>query len=216
MAEKLAAQVGALIWWDDGSHPGDHKAGCANTHIGALASVCGSRYADDAGWVCILEDDAVPVIGFREHLDAALSAASAGVVGLYLGTGNPVGETQQKIRTAVNTARTENKAWLAANCLIGSVGYAVRAELMDGMIEYIDGRDEELPMRISRWAQAHDVAICYTMPSLVDHDDVESIGRPWRGPHYHGRKAWWFGARESWDTGSVALGHCLVWSGPEE
>ena len=76
MAEKLAAQVGALIWWDDGSHPGDHKAGCANTHIGALASVCGSRYADDAGWVCILEDDAVPVIGFREHLDAALSAAS--------------------------------------------------------------------------------------------------------------------------------------------
>lgn len=213
MAENLASDVGGLICWDDGTHPGDSVGGCASTHLAALKSMRESAKVQAAGWLVLLEDDAVPVVAFRYWLTRALAAAPAPIVGLYLGTGNPSGEAQRQIRQAVVTAQNTNKAWLLADCLIGSVGYVVRADILADMTDFITDRDEELPLRISRWAQDRGVAICYTMPSLVNHDDNDSIGGTWRGPHYRGRKAWWHGTREQWTTSAVQLGHCPIWSG---
>jgi hypothetical protein len=169
-----------------------------------------------SSWAVVLEEDAVAVGDLRHHLHLALAYAPTPVVGLYLGTGNAVGQTQHQIRDAVRAAEDHNCAWLVADCLIGSVGYAVKTDLLADMIEFITDRDEELPLRISRWAQHRHVAICYTQPSLVDHNDGESVGRQWRGPYYSGRKAWRHGTRSCWCTGSVELGHCPVWSAPRK
>lgn len=208
MAEKLAETVSAAVCWDDGTHPGDSVAGCSATHISALNSLRGQP----GEWFTLLEDDAVPVELFTHHLGLALRHAPAPIVGLYLGTGNPSGEAQRQIRQAVVTAQNTRTAWLLADCLIGSVGYALRTDILDDLTDFITDRDEELPLRISRWAQHRDVAICYTMPSLLNHDDGVSIGGTWRGPHYRGRKAWWHGTRNNWNTDTVTLGHCPIWS----
>jgi hypothetical protein len=212
MANRLAFQTKAdTIRWDDGSRKGDHLAGCAATHLGLLAEL-----RDGAGeWSVVLEEDAVPVQDFARHVERALEYAPSPIVGLYLGTSNPASQAQQQIKQAVRAALDANQAWIAADCLIGSVGYAVRTDLLPDMIDFITERSEELPLRISRWAQARHIGICYTQPSLVDHFDGDSVGRPWRGPHYPGRKAWSYGTRECWCTGSVPLGFCSVWSAQE-
>lgn len=208
MARELAREVRAnIICWDDGQYTGDHVAGCAATHLAVLAELPRS-----AVWTVILEDDAVPVPDLRQHLAAALEYAPTPVVGLYLGTGNPSSEAQRQVGQAVAAAQEQHCGWLLADCLIGSVGYAIQSEMLDSMINSISDREEELPLRISRWAQARSIDICYTQPSLVDHDDGASIGRPWRGPGFPARRAWNYGTRDCWCTGSVRLGYCPVWS----
>ena len=202
-AEKLAEQVGASVClFDDGTLK------CEGNHLEVLRLL----HCYDADWVVVLEDDAAPQPGFGIDVRAALRNPPAPVIGLYLGTGNPSGEPQRQIKAAVDAAKAQGAAWLLADCLIGSVGYAVRGSHIADMLDFITGRDEELPLRISRWAQARGHFIGYTQPSLVDHRDDEPIGRPWRGPHFLPRKAWNYGTRENWDTPAVRIGHCPVWS----
>ncbi len=211
MVRRLCDTVQSdVICWDDGEHPNNTTGGCASTTLAVLNEMLTLPVAYT--WATVLEDDAVPVPDFRKHLAAALEYAPAPVVGLYLGTGHRPGETQQQIRQAVTAAKDANRAWIMADCLIGSVGYAIRFDLLADMVEFITARDEELPLRITRWAQDRGVAICYTQPSLVDHEDNESIGRPWRGPNFPKRRAWFYGTRACWCTGTVKLGHCPIWS----
>jgi hypothetical protein len=202
-AEALRRSVGAcLLSVDNG------VLGCEANHLSVLAGLCES----DADWVCVLEDDAVPVPEFRTHLTAALAFAPMPIVGLYLGTGNPSGVVQQRIGVAMQSAQ----AWIVGDCLIGSVGYCVRTALVSDMLRGIMDRTEELPLRISRWAQHSHIPICYTHPSLVNHCDDESIqGRPLTEHERRtggARVAWCYGTRERWNTDAVELGHCPGWS----
>jgi hypothetical protein len=210
-AENLAKQVGATITWDAREHLKlGTNLGCALTHLDALKNFSVNETSSE--WVTVLEDDAQPVTHFNDYLAGCLEYAPAPIVGLYLGTGNPSGESQRQIRQAVVTAQQRNLAWITADCLIGSVGYAIETHLLPDLIDFIDGRDEELPLRITRWAQDRNINICYTQPSLVNHDDTDSIGNPWRGPKRLQRRAWSFGGRNCWCTGSTKLGYCPIWS----
>jgi hypothetical protein len=188
----------------------DGSLGCEANHIAVLRALA-YRHVD---WCVVLEDDAQPVKDFRAHLAAALAFAPAPIVGLYLGYGNPSGETQRQSGNAARTAISEGKAWIVSDCLIGSVGYALRIRMIEPLLRDIETRGEELPLRISRWAQARSIGICYTQPSLVDHADGEpidcSMGARPRGE----RKAWNCGIRHGWDTGAVRMGHCPGWSAP--
>jgi GR25 family glycosyltransferase involved in LPS biosynthesis len=184
---------------------------CAINHIVVLDWLLHA-----ASWIVVLEDDAVPVKDFRFHVKQAVTHAPSPFVSFYLGTGNAVSETQQQIRRAVGIARDNGDAWIVGDCLIGSVGYAVRGDVAEDMVEFIDsraGRGEELPLRISRWAQDRGHPVAYTMPSLVDHDDGESIGRPYRSD-FPKRKAWYHGTRDNWNTKATLLGYCPTWSKP--
>lgn len=192
----------------------DGTLGCAGNHALVLSRLAAAARDYDC-WCVVLEDDAVPVEDFRHHLTRALEHAPEPIVGLYLGTGNPSGEIQRQIRQAVLAAQKSNNAWIVSDCLIGSVGYALRASLITPMLGYITDRDEELPLRISRWAQQNNVAICYTMPSLVNHEDGPSVIAPYRvqpGITPSPRAAWNYGTRRQWNTGAVRMGHCPNWS----
>ena len=204
-AERLCHTVGAVTCGLD-----DGALGCAGNHMLVLSKLVGF---DDADWCLVLEDDAVvDPATFVAQVKAALGCAPAPIVGLYLGTGNPSGQPQRQIRQAVADA-TPHKAWITADCLIGSVGYAIRTSLIEAMLREIADADGEFPLRVSRWAQQWDFDICYTMPSLVDHADDDPIGHPASQPRAQ-RRAWAYGTRENWDTGAVPLGHCNDWSKP--
>lgn len=199
-AEQLSLGLRAVA-----GHVDDGTLGCAGNHIQVLQQMD----AFTADWCCILEDDAVPVREFRGELARALQHAPTPIVGLYLGTGNPSGEVQIQFRQAIVAAQEQRLAWIVGDCLIGSVGYVVYADLRDDMLDYITGRDEELPLRISRWAQDRGIDVCYTAPSLVDHEDHDTVDGPsTRSP----RKAWWHGSRREWHTTAVQLGYCPAWS----
>lgn len=210
MATKLADTVGAdTISWDDGTR-GDTLTRCAAGHLSVLNQLAGTS----APWVCVLEDDAIPVDDFPFRVKQALEHTPARIVGLYLGTSG-LTKTQAQIKRAVTAAKDTNRAWIVADCLIGSVGYVAESWLLPDIIGFIADRPkEELPLRISRWAQARHFDVAYTQPSLVDHNDGDSVGKPFRAPGFPKRRAWSYGVRDNWDTPTVKLGHCPIWSGP--
>jgi hypothetical protein len=201
-AEKVCGDIDADVCNID-----DGTLGCEDNHLEVLNQLKEKRKRSE--WVVVLEDDAVVIDDFRNEVGRALASAPAPIVGLYLGTGNPSGETQRQIREAV----TRSQGWILGDALIGGVGYAIRRDLLKDIIDGITDRKEELPLRISRWAQQHKILIAYPQPSLVDHQDIDPVGKPHRGPHYLPRKAWNFGPpRANWQQPAVQLGTCPGWS----
>lgn len=199
-AERLANEVDARqLSYDDGSK------GCAGNHLAvweALTTV-GLSVND---WGVVLEDDAVPLPGFREQLHAALSAAPAPIVSLYLGTGYPV-HWQARVGRAVAAA----DAWIVADgTLLHAVGVAIKADMIRDMLDTIaeDGK----PLRpwdekVTAWARASHHWVAYTQPSLVDHaDDGSIIGiHPDGMPRTRPRKAWKVGGRDHWRSRATLL-----------
>lgn len=206
-ARALRRETGAVVMNVD-----DGTLGCEGNHLVVLDGLS-RRHVD---WCVVLEDDAVPVGDFRFHVKQALACAPAPIVGLYLGYGHPSGETQRQSGAAARLAKAENRAWIIGDALIGSVGYAVRIRLIAPMLSVISQRGEELPLRISRWAQASDIPVCYTAPSLVDHADVDPVNGPALTAHERAsggnRRAWFWGTRAGWVTPVVPLGYCPGWS----
>jgi hypothetical protein len=162
-------------------------------------------------WCIVMEDDAVPVPAFRTEAAAALQCAPSPLVGLYLGQGNPSGQMQRDIRQVLEKAQ----AWITADYFISSVAYAVRSNLIPQMLEFIRPRDEELPLRISRWAQDREILAAYTHPSLCNHADLESViypGIPLAERQKLPRVAWNWGTRRNWMTEAVHLPPVAEWS----
>jgi hypothetical protein len=205
-ARALRRDVGAVaVNVDDGT------LGCEGNHVAVLRALA-YRHVD---WCVVLEDDAQPVHDFRFHVKAALGCAPAPIVGLYLGYSENPG-TEQRTGQAVHMAMENNWAWIIGDCLVGSVGYAVRIRLVKPMLDAVVQVGYELPLRITRWAQEAGVDICYTVPSLVDHADLPSTDCTLDAQDMPAveRKAWQFGKRDNWDTPAVPLGYCPGWSKP--
>ena len=177
-----------------------------NSHVAVLDRLS-RRHVD---FCVVLEDDAVPVTGFRFHVKQALLHAPAPIVGLYLGSETHRGTSA----AAARTARDRDLAWITADCLTTTVGYAIRIRLIGPLLADIAGRDGNLALRITRWAQQHHHPICYTAPSLLDRTAPPpldcGLGRRSTA------KAWHVGTRTTWDTTAVPLGYCPGWSQPAE
>ena len=199
-AERLADLVDARhLSYDDGTK------GCTGNHLFVWDALAKSGLAMK-DWGVVLEDDAEPIPGFSDQLQAALAAAPAPIVSLYLGTGYPV-HWQGRVKRAVDAA----DSWIVSDSsLIHAVGVAIKADLIADMLDSAtsDGKPlRPIDEKISAWARASHHFVAYTQPSLVDHaDDGSIIGiHPDGMPRTKPRKAWKVGGRENWRSRPVLL-----------
>ncbi|MGI5216264.1 hypothetical protein [Nocardia sp. CA-290969] len=195
-AQALAGRLDGHLSVDDGRGPvANHRA--VWQHFAGTA----------AGWVCVLEDDALPVDGFGEQLRAALAEAPHPVVSLYLGTGRPPG-VQSRIRTALDRADAQGACWVTADRMLHAVGICLRARHIGDMLAFT-GRAPELAAadsRWDRWLRARRLRVAYAVPSLVDHaDGATLVQHPDRQPRNEVRRAWQAGARVQWSRSCVRL-----------
>lgn len=206
MGADLARELDGLLLMD-GDDQGSAR-GCARMHTLALRTLAETSESE---WLVVLEEDAVPVPDFRAHAEAALAWAPSPLVSFYLGTGTNWG-VQHAITVALWTAKREGLAWLGADCLMSTVGYAVNRSVIVDLLTDIDATDDELPVAITRSAQARDLAVHYTWPSLIDHrDGWSTIG----GREITGRVAHQHGVAPDWDTSIAPLGAVPGWSARE-
>lgn len=218
MAQNLSERVGADVRSIDNGNLGvvdgwfDPVEACARNHIRTLRMLAEMS----ADWAVVLEDDAEPVPNLRQHLASALMWAESSIVGLYLGTGNPDGPTQQAIVPAVKEAKDAGIPWINGEWFISTVGYAVRSEYLPYLIRIISGLTGPVDNRINTWTHAAGLDTWYTQPSLVDHDDGPSVISVTGIPDYENtkmmRRAHSFGIRDEWDSRTVKLGHAEGWS----
>lgn len=205
-AWQLADTVDAeSITYDDGT------LGCLGNHLRVWRKY--ENHPQD--WIVVLEDDAVPCPQFRAQLAAALAAAPAPIVSLYLGTGYPT-HWQDSIRQVTMLADHADTAWILARHLLHAVGVAIRVEMLPGMLAHIhqasrarvDRSVLPLPIdeAITEWAQDRDHSIAYTWPSLVDHADEGTLAAHQDGAtRTEPRRAWRHGTRDHWSPSSVEL-----------
>lgn len=151
------------------------------------------------GWAVVLEDDAQPVPHFRAQLTAALNAAPAPIVSLYLGTNYPR-HWQTRIRNTLDTHPTAH--WLISDHLLHAVAVAIHAELLPITLDHRPTEDA-----ITRWARQHQHPIAYCIPSIVDHADTSTTitHRHDPTPRNQPRRAWRTGTRHHWTNQTAPL-----------
>lgn len=190
----MEATGAAFLSLDNGSK------GCNGNHRHVLEWLSTSP----TEWVVVLEDDAQPVDDFRTQLEAALTAAPCDIVSLYLGTNYPR-LWQRGIQRATTRADQSDSPWLVSEHLLHAVGYCIRTTLVLDLLEALP----EMPIddAITTWARDQGRRIAYTWPSLVDHEDADTLisKRPTRNAP---RKAHRTGTRTQWAGPTVELEYC--------
>jgi GR25 family glycosyltransferase involved in LPS biosynthesis len=199
-ARQLSDAVGpAHIAIDDGA------LGCEGNHHRVWRQLSHS----DTTWTVVLEDDALPVDGFREQLGSVLAAAPAPIVSLYLGRSRPP-QWQQRIERATYAATVRDACFIVHSRLLHCVGVAIRTAMVGDMIDAIGGnacRGLPIDEAISAWARANRYGVAYTWPSLVDHANGPTVAfHRDRAPRNDlPRRAWRTGTRSHWGTAHIAM-----------
>lgn len=193
-AKRLTATVKAdFISIDNGLLGCDGNHVAVQRHLSALSS----------DWSIVLEDDALPVDGFRRQVGKVLGVAPAPVVSLYLGRLRPP-HWQKRVGAALASAASTGACWVVGDRLLHAVGYCVRTDLLPDLADF----ESEFPsdQRVSAWVRARGLSVGYSVPSLLDHADGVSVAaHPDGQPRPAGRCAWQVGVRDVWTSTSVAL-----------
>lgn len=208
-AEKLCTALGAEAVCMD-----DVNFGPGVNHERAWRWVADNQNED---WGVVLEDDALPVKGFREQLDMVLEKAPSAVVSLYLGRGRPP-HWQPSIQSVI----MKPACFLYAPELLHHVGVAIKTPLIPFMLDYLDDFPEyrtfKMPIdeAIGHWVRKHGMNVSYTHPSIVEHDlslpstitehtsqHATESGR--RDDPREVRKAWMFGSRKMWNNSACRI-----------
>jgi hypothetical protein len=208
LATKLIDEVQADVYEFDRTWP-PSVTGCAGNHIRVLKGL--NRIAANSTrhtWCVVLEDDAIPVNDFRNHVEWALPTADGPLIGLYLGSGNPQGVTQRVIVPAVEDAKAADASWIVADWFISTVGYVVHSAWLSDLIAAISDMTGPVDNRINDWTQGAGLETWYCHPSLVDHEDDDSMLATHR-PYL--RHAHVFGARDEWTRKAVDMGCAEGW-----
>jgi hypothetical protein len=153
-----------------------------------------ARQPDQADWLVLLEDDAIPCSGFRAQLDRALEHAPAGIVSLYLGTGRWAGTAPSQhepvVRGLVEDADRDGAQWITTGALWHAVGVAIPREHAVSLLQHLRGSTRPTDEAITDWCRQRRVAVHYTHPSLVDPRDERRLVHA-REQHVP-RRAWRF------------------------
>lgn len=206
-AETLADKVGAEFMTVDSGN-----LGAGRNHEKAWQWLEDS----DSEWSVVLEDDAIPITGFRKELQVALLNAPLPIVSLYLGRFRPP-HWQNSIASVIASPAS----WLLADELLHHVGVAIRSDRVSNMLDSISADSDyvwgKIPIdeAIGRWARKRGYPVAYSHPSLVDHDhSMPTVIKHHLSQHATEtgtrddprelRKAWVMGTRR-WDSTTARI-----------
>ncbi|EOZ7477667.1 hypothetical protein JJP86_23460 [Enterobacter hormaechei] len=176
MAEELASKLEADIVFMD-----EHSAGANSNHLRALRWA-----AEQSDRVIIIEEDALPVEGFRDKAQDWLVRFPDDMLSFYLGTGRPP-QYQKEIAGMLVDADRVCADHIVLSKLIHGVCYSPP-----------QGR---LGRMLSTWnktlaadyavGEAFGGRVIYPCYSLVDHADLPTVERhPDNEPRTERRRAW--------------------------
>ena len=187
MGKALAEKVGA-----DHLNIDTDARGCTWNHCEAWRALYDVRPSGDS-YCLVLEDDAIPVVGFREQVAAALAVAPAPIVSLYLGRGYI---EDRYIESMLVRADARKANWIVApGRILHAVALAVRGDLMESLVENLPTLNHPIDRALTTWARSNGHQVAYSLPSLVEHDDGQSLVSAYKRAE---RKAWLVGVRDEW------------------
>lgn len=176
MANDLASKLEA-----DSIFMDEHSAGANANHLRALGWA-----AEQSDRVIIIEEDALPVDGFRDKAQDWLARFPDDLLSFYLGTGRPP-QYQVQIAERLIAADRTRADYITLPQLIHGVCYSVPPQ--------------HLPKVLARWdsskpadfalGDAWGAPVVYPCWSLVDHADGEPVERHPDGERRNERRRAW-------------------------
>ncbi|WP_375143723.1 hypothetical protein [Enterobacter cloacae] len=174
-AEALASALGADLLIDDGNH------GANWNHRRALEWA-----ACQPCRVVVLEDDALPVLGFSKKVSDWLVRFPDDMLSFYLGTGRPP-QYQMQIAERLIVADKTRADYITLQRLLHGVCYSVPTQ----HIERVLSRWDSSKPADYAVGDAYGGIVVYPCWSLVDHADGEPVERhPDSAPRTERRRAW--------------------------
>ncbi|HAS1733785.1 hypothetical protein KC834_20505 [Enterobacter cloacae] len=174
-AEALASALGAHLLIDDGNH------GANWNHRRALEWA-----ACQPCRVVVLEDDALPVLGFSKKVSDWLVRFPDDMLSFYLGTGRPP-QYQMQIAERLIVADKTRADYITLQRLLHGVCYSVPTQ----HIERVLSRWDSSKPADYAVGDAYGGIVVYPCWSLVDHADGEPVERhPDSAPRTERRRAW--------------------------
>lgn len=203
-AHELMEQVGAAFMAvDDGSR------GATGNHRHVWHQLL--KRHPDTDWLVVLEDDALPVPGFTEQLKQALQHAPSDIVSLYLGHPEWLHwwpTLQRDITAAGEQADRSNASWILTNHTMHGVATAIRTNQVQNMLNHTLDSLKPFDYAVRQWARDTGRYIAFSLPSLVQHADLEPVIKPCdrtdRRPRTTPRRAWRTGTN-TWTSKAVTL-----------
>lgn len=127
--------------------------------------------ARDAGTRCIImEDDALPVVGFEGLAQQWCDRFPDDLISFYLGTGRPE-SWQQRVDNALATTMGDT---IMLSRLIHGVCYSVPTHHIDRVLDRLQRGEAGADYAIGRaWGRG----VIYPVESLVEHRDGDSVER---------------------------------------
>ncbi|MCU2461073.1 hypothetical protein QWY64_13680 [Enterobacter hormaechei] len=176
MAEELASKLEADIVFMD-----EHSAGANSNHLRALRWA-----AEQSDRVIIIEEDALPVEGFRDKAQDWLARFPDDMLSFYLGTGRPP-QYQMQIAERLIVADKTRADYITLSRLIHGVCYSVPPEHVQRVLSRWDNSKPADYAVGDAWGGS----VIYPSYSLVDHADGEPVERhPDSAPRTERRRAW--------------------------
>ncbi|HBM2591211.1 TPA: hypothetical protein LUX83_003360 [Enterobacter hormaechei subsp. hoffmannii] len=176
MANDLASELEA-----DSIFMDEHSAGANANHLRAL-----SWAAEQSDRVIIIEEDALPVDGFRDKAQDWLTRFPDNLCSFYLGTGRPP-QYQMQIAERLIVADKTRADYITLSRLIHGVCYSVPPEHVQRVLSRLDNSKPADYAVGDAWGGS----VIYPCYSLVDHADGEPVERhPDSAPRTERRRAW--------------------------
>ena len=174
-AERLADSLGAHLLVDE------RDRGANWNHRRALVWA-----GEQACRVVVLEDDALPVAGFKEKVADWLECFPDQLCSFYLGTGRPP-QYQLEIATKLIAADRIRADHITMQRLMHAVCYSVPPALLRDLLSRWDaGKPADFAV-----GDACGGPVVYPCCSLVDHADGDPVEKhPDRQPRHERRRAW--------------------------
>lgn len=174
-AQRLAAMLDAHLLIDEGNH------GANWNHRRAIEWA-----AEQPCRVVVLEDDALPVRGFRDKLTGWLDRFPCDMLSFYLGTGRPPQYQMQIAERLINADKVRSD-FIMLPSLIHGVCYSIPSQSITRVLSRWDS------CKPADYAvgDAYSGPVVYPCWSLVDHADDEPVERhPDSAPRIERRRAW--------------------------
>ncbi|MGE2080881.1 hypothetical protein [Enterobacter asburiae] len=176
MANDLASKLEA-----DSIFMDEHSAGANANHLRAL-----SWAAEQSDRVIIIEEDALPVDGFRDKAQDWLARFPDDMLSFYLGTGRPP-QYQKEIAGMLVEADRVNADYLVLSKLIHGICYSPPQGRLARML---NAWNKTLAADYAV-GEAFGGRVIYPCYSLVDHADLPTVERhPDNEPRTERRRAW--------------------------
>ncbi|EMM6854008.1 TPA: hypothetical protein ACX3LN_002717 [Enterobacter hormaechei] len=174
-ALRLAESLGAFLLIDNSDR------GANWNHHRALQWA-----AEQSSRVVVLEDDALPVRGFKDQVAVWLARFPCHMLSFYLGTGRPP-QYQMQVAERLIVADKTRADYITLSRLIHGVCYSVPPEHVQRVLSRWDNSKPADYAVGDAWSGS----VIYPCYSLVDHADLPTVERhPDNEPRTERRRAW--------------------------